>query len=57
MTRVAVVAAFAVKADVVGWRDEKCLQQIIVGQLIDLGRNVQDPTSYGHRSSEAKQSD
>ena len=45
------------KADVVRGRNEKCLQQIIVGQLIDFRRDVENATGNWHGTTEAKQSD
>lgn len=57
MTRVAVVRTFAMEADVVRRRNEKCLQQVIVGQLIDFCRDVENAPGNWHRTTEAEQSD
>lgn len=56
VTRVAVVRTLSMEANVVRWRDEKCLQQIIVRQLINLRGDVQNATSHRHRTTKAKQS-
>lgn len=57
MASVAIVRALSMEADVVRWRNEKCLQQIIVSQLINFRCDVQNATGHRHRTTKAQQSD
>lgn len=52
---VAVVGTLAVETQVVGRRDEERLQQLSVGQRVQLRRHVEDATCDGHRAPEPQQ--
>lgn len=53
--RVAVVAALAVEAEVAGGTDEEGLQQLAVGDVVDLRGDVERPAAHRHRPAKAQQ--
>lgn len=57
MTRVAIIRTLSMETNVIRRRNEKCLQQIIVGELINFRRDVEYPPGDGHCTTKAKHSD
>lgn len=55
MPRVAVIRTLPVKAEVVRWRHEECLQYVPFSDVIDLGGHVESAPHDRHSATETEQ--
>lgn len=51
---ITVIATLAMETQIVGGRDEECLEEIIVGQSIDLRAHVEHSTHHGRCATKAE---